>query len=68
MQFQEIKSILGNMSSLRKLWVNAIILFVRHNCGHYYVQPLNFAYIQLLNKPYENEVNLTGQNPLLKGY
>ena len=31
-----------------------------------YVQPLNFAYIRLLNKPYENEVTLTGQNPPLK--
>ena len=27
------------------------------------IQPLNFDYKQLLNKPYENEVNLTGQNP-----
>ena len=31
-----------------------------------YIQPLNFAYIQLLNKPYEKEVTLTGQNPPLK--
>ena len=31
-----------------------------------YIQPLNFAYIRLLNKPYENEVTLTGQNPPLK--
>ena len=31
-----------------------------------YIQPLNFAYIRLLNKPYENMVNLTGQNQPLK--
>ena len=31
-----------------------------------YIQSLNFAYKQLLNKPYENEVNLTGQNPPLQ--
>ena len=30
---------------------------------NYYVQPLNFAYKRLLNKPYENEVPLTKQNP-----
>ena len=30
------------------------------------IQPLNFAYKQLLDKPYENEVTLTGQNPPLK--
>ena len=30
------------------------------------LQLLNFAYIRLLNKPYENEVTLTGQNPPLK--
>ena len=30
------------------------------------VQPREFAYIRLLNKPYENEVTLTGQNPTLK--
>ena len=28
-----------------------------------YIQPWNFAYIRLLNKPYENEVTLTEQNP-----
>ena len=28
-----------------------------------YIQPLNFAYIWLLNKPYENEVTLTRQKP-----
>ena len=27
---------------------------------------LNFAYKRLLNKPYENEVTLNGQNPPLK--
>ena len=30
------------------------------------IQPLNFAYVWLLNKPYENEVFLTGQNPPLE--
>ena len=30
------------------------------------IQSWTFAYIQLLNKPYENEVTLTGQNPPLK--
>ena len=30
------------------------------------IQLLNFAYKRLLNKPYENEVTLTGQNPPLK--
>ena len=30
------------------------------------LQLLNFAYKRLLNKPYENEVTLTGQNPPLK--
>ena len=30
------------------------------------IQPLNFAYVRLLDKPYENEVTLTGQNPPLK--
>ena len=32
------------------------------------IQLLNFAYKRLLNKPYENEVTLTGQNPPLKYY
>ena len=32
------------------------------------LQLLNFAYKRLLNKPYENEVTLTGQNPPLKCY
>ena len=32
----------------------------------YHLQPFKFAYIRLLNKPYENEVSLTGQNPPLK--
>ena len=27
-----------------------------------FIQSLNFAYKRLLNKPYENEVTLTGQN------
>ena len=31
-----------------------------------YIQPKNFAYIRLLNKPYENEVTLRGQKPSLK--
>ena len=31
-----------------------------------HLQLWTFAYIQLLNKPYENEVTLTGQNPPLK--
>ena len=26
----------------------------------------NFAYVRLINKPYENEVTLTGQKPPLK--
>ena len=30
------------------------------------LQLLTFAYIRLLNKPYENEVTLTWQNPPLK--
>ena len=30
------------------------------------IQLLTFAYIRLLNKPYWNEVTLTGQNPALK--
>ena len=30
------------------------------------LQPSNFAYVRLLNKPYENEVTLTGQNLPLK--
>ena len=29
------------------------------------IQPRNFAYIRLLNKPYENEVTLRGQKPPL---
>ena len=32
------------------------------------VQLLNFAYTWVLNKPYENEVTLTGKNPPLKSY
>ena len=32
------------------------------------IQLLNFAYKRLLNKPYENEVTLTRQNPPLKYY
>ena len=32
------------------------------------LQLLNFAYIRLLNKPYENEVTLIGQNPPSKCY
>ena len=32
------------------------------------VQPRNFADIRLLNKPYENEVTMRGQNPPLKYY
>ena len=31
-----------------------------------YIQPQNFAYIHLLNKPYENEVTLRRKNPPLK--
>ena len=31
-----------------------------------YLQLLTFDYKRLLNKPYVNEVNLTGQNQLLK--
>ena len=31
-----------------------------------YIQLLNFAYKRLLNKPYENEVTLTEQNPPLE--
>ena len=31
-----------------------------------YIQSWTFAYIRLLNKPYENEVILTGQNLPLK--
>ena len=30
------------------------------------IQSWTFAVIQLVNKPYENEVTLTGQNPPLK--
>ena len=30
--------------------------------GYMNIQLLNFAYIRLLNKPYANEVTLTGQN------
>ena len=30
------------------------------------IQPQKFAYIRLLNKPYENEVTLRRQNPPLK--
>ena len=30
-----------------------------------HIQLLNFAYKRLVNKPYENEVTLTGQNPTL---
>ena len=32
------------------------------------MQPRKFAYIRLLNKPYENEVTLRGQNIILKCY
>ena len=32
----------------------------------YKLQSWTFAYIRLLNKPYENEVTLTGQNIPLK--
>ena len=35
-------------------------------CLKVLLQLLNFAYKQLLNKPYENEVILTGQKPPLK--
>ena len=31
-----------------------------------YVQLWTFAYVRLLNKPYENEVTFRGQNPPLK--
>ena len=34
--------------------------------AQYELQSWTFAYIRLLNKPYENEVTLTGQNPHLK--
>ena len=33
-----------------------------------HIQLKPFANERLLNKPYENEVTLTGQNPLLKCY
>ena len=36
--------------------------------GEVKIQLLNFAYKLLLNKPYENEVTLTGQNITLKCY
>ena len=32
----------------------------------FYIQLPTFANIQLLNKPYDTEVTLTGQNPPLK--
>ena len=35
-------------------------------CSFYDIQLLNFAYIQLLNKPYENEFTMTGQNQPLE--
>ena len=34
------------------------LVFRRHDLK-IYIQPRNFAYIRLLNKPYENEVTLT---------
>ena len=30
------------------------------------LEPRNFVYMRLINKPYENEVTLTGQNQPLK--
>ena len=42
------------------------ILSVANICM--YIQLLTFAYIQLLNKPYENDFTLKGQNICLKCY
>ena len=46
--------------------VNKIVGLIKGLLHLVLLKPLNFAYVQLLNKPYENEVTLTGQNSPLK--
>ena len=49
---------IGNM--IKHAWLRSIV------STYYVLQPRNFAYIRLLNKPYENEVTLSRQNLSLK--
>ena len=52
--------------SVRQSFFFVIFTGYDKKLAHLPVQPFNFAYIRLLNKPYENKVTLTGQNPHLK--
>ena len=48
-----------------------ILVYISHYTAVLYrfqIQLPTFAYTRLLNKPYENEVTLTGQNTPLKCY
>ena len=54
----------SNVFLTKKVFENAIPFAPNHEC--HYIQLRNFIYIRLLNKPYENEVNLTGQKTPLK--
>ena len=49
-------------------WWNCILQNSSYSGVHTNFQPRNFTYIRLLNKPYENEVTLRGQNLSLKCY
>ena len=57
-------------ASILKVCIEATELTLQSNSQRliHRIQLLNFAYKRLLNKPYENEVTLTGQNPPLKCY
>ena len=43
-----------------------MLKYIINTQNTYLIQLLTFAYLRLINKPYENEVTLTGQNPPLK--
>ena len=58
---QAISYLTGTITTIKDSWkVNIVNL-----CSLVNIQLPTFSYTQLLNKPYENEVTLTGQNPPL---
>ena len=59
--FKVQKAVLKTIDRLGSRHINTII---KTNVVN--IQPRNFAYMWLLNKPYENEVTLTEQNPRSK--
>ena len=60
------KNLLGNSFIVKvQLYNHCNICFVDESIT-FKIQVWTFAYVRLLNKPYENQVTLTGQNPPLR--